>query len=211
MIRILVLDDHPVVRQGLKQIIEKTTDIVVAGEASNGKEAINEVSSNQYDLVLLDISMPIYSGIDVIKEIIQLRPNLPVLVLTIHPENKFASLMLTAGASGYLTKEKAPNELIKAIYTVSRGDKYITSSTSASPLSYLEVEEGKFPHNLLSRRELQIMRMLASGKTVKEISEDLVLSEKTVSCHRLNILEKMNMKNVIELTRYAIKNNLIDW
>ena len=211
MLKILVVDDHPVVRQGLKQIIEKTSDIEVAGEANSGKEAIKAIAHNDYDLVLLDISMPGNDGIDVLKEIKKLKPSLAVLILTIHPESLFASRMLNAGASGYLTKEKAPNELIEAIRIVANGEKYITSDTSMNILSYLEGEDVQFPHNLLSRRELQIMKMLASGKTVKEISKELVLSEKTVSCHRANILNKMKMKNVIELTRYAIKNCLIDW
>ena len=211
MLKILVVDDHPVVRQGLKQIIEKTSDIEVAGEANSGKEAIKAIAHNDYDLVLLDISMPGNDGIDVLKEIKKLKPSLAVLILTIHPESLFASRMLNAGASGYLTKEKAPNELIEAIRIVANGEKYITSDASMNILSYLEGEDVQFPHNLLSRRELQIMKMLASGKTVKEISKELVLSEKTVSCHRANILNKMKMKNVIELTRYAIKNCLIDW
>ena len=211
MIKILAVDDHPVVRQGVRQIIGQTTDMIVADEASDGNEALSKVLENDYDLVLLDISMPGKSGTDIIAELKRLKPDLPILVLTIYPEKQFAVRMLKAGASGYLTKDKAPTELVEAIRKVSQGSQYIPPDLAERIVGYLHLDTEKLPHETLSRREYEIMVMIASGKTVKEIAEELYLSVKTVSTHRGNILRKMRMRKNIELVHYAIQNNLVDW
>lgn len=208
MLRIIIADDHPIVRQGLKQIVAETSDLVVAGEASNGKELLNKVGENDYDVVLLDISMPGESGMDILRELKKLKPRLPVLVLSIHPEEQYAVRMLRAGASGYLTKEKAPYELIEVIRKVSRGGKYV-SAPLAERIA-LDLGTGSPLHETLSARQYQVMCMIASGKTVKEIAQEVSLSVKTVSTHRSRILEKMNLRNNAELIRYAIQNQLVD-
>jgi DNA-binding NarL/FixJ family response regulator len=209
MIKILIADDHPIVRKGLKQILAETPNIIVAGEANNGAEVLKKVLKNEYDMVLLDISMPGRDGIDTLKELKDLKPNLPVLILSIHPEDQYAMRVLRAGAYGYLTKESAPEELISAIRTVSLGRKYISPSVAEQLVFNLDNNAEKRPHDKLSDREYQVMHMIASGKTVKEISEDLSLSVKTISTYRARILEKMKMKNIAELIRYAIKNGLV--
>jgi two-component system, NarL family, invasion response regulator UvrY len=210
MLKILVVDDHPIVRQGIKQSIQETGDIAIAGEAGNGEEALQKLAGGNFDLVILDISMPGKSGIDVIKEIRFLRPGLPVLILSMHPEKQFITKSFEAGACGYLTKDSAPNELLEAIYKTSRGEKFISSDILSKMVSNFYGDGEKLPHKNLSPREFQIMEMLAGGKTVTEISKELVLSVKTVSTHRSNILRKMNLRRNSELTRYAIQNNLID-
>lgn len=209
MIKILIADDHPIVRKGLKQILAETPNIVVAGEANNGAEVLTKVLKNEYDMVLLDISMPGRDGIDTLKELKDLKPNLPVLILSIHSEDQYAMRVLRAGAYGYLTKESAPEELISAIRTVSLGRKYISPSVAEQLVFNLDNNAEKRPHDKLSDREYQVMHMIASGKTVKEISEDLSLSVKTISTYRARIFEKMKMKNIAELIRYAIKNGLV--
>jgi len=209
MIRILVADDHAIVRQGLKQILADTLDIVVAGEANNGAEVLKKVLKNDYDVVLLDISMPGRSGLDILKEIRSLKPKLPVLVLTMYPEEQYALRALRAGASGYVTKESAPDELIAAILKVLTGGKYVSSSLAEKVAFYLETGSEKPLHQTLSDREYEVMCMIASGKTVKAIAEGLSLSPKTVSTYRSRILGKMRMKNNAELTRYAIENKLV--
>jgi two-component system invasion response regulator UvrY len=209
MIKILIADDHPIVRKGLKQILADTPNIVVAGEANNGAEVLTKVLKDEYDMVLLDISMPGRDGIDTLKELKSLKPNLPVLVLSIHPEDQYAVRVLRAGAYGYLTKESAPEELVSAIRTVSLGRRYISPSVAEKLVLDLDTNAKKQPHEKLSDREYQVMHLIASGKTVKDISEDLSLSVKTISTYRARILEKMKMKNIPELIRYAIKNGLV--
>jgi DNA-binding NarL/FixJ family response regulator len=210
MIRILVADDHTIVREGLKQIFFDTRDMVVADEARNAQEAINKVEDDDYDIVLLDISLPGRSGLDVIKQIKLIKPELPVLVLSMHPEEQYAIRSLRAGASGYLTKESASQELIEAIRKVARGKKYITSSLAEKIAFEMEVDTSKPLHETLSDREYQVLCMIASGKTVKEIGAALSLSVKTISTHRSRILKKMKMKNNAQLIRYAIRQNLVD-
>ena len=210
MIRILIADDHPVVRKGLKEIIEETTDMRVADEASNGSEVMKKVSSEDLDVVLLDISMPGRSGLDVLKDIKKRRPKLAVLVLSIHPEEQYAVQAFKAGASGYLTKKSAPDELLIALRKVSTGGKYVSSSLAEKLASALETDREKTPHETLSTRENEVMLKIASGKTVTEIAKELYLSPKTISTYRTRILEKMGMKNNVELIRYAIKNQLVD-
>lgn len=210
MIRVLIADDHTIVREGLKQIVADTNDIIVVGEASTGREALDKVLGNDYNLVLLDISMPDGSGLDTLKELKNRKPGIQVLILSIHPEEQYAIRALKAGASGYLTKESASNELIAAIRKVAAGGMYISSSLGEKLASDLITGARKLPHQALSDREYQVMCMIASGKRIKEIAEELSLSVKTISTYRSRILEKMKMKNNIELTRYTIQNRLID-
>ena len=209
MIKVIIVDDHLIVREGLKQIISDTSDISVVDEASNGQEAINKIRNNDCDVLLLDISMPGRSGLEILKEIKSELPKLSILILTMHPEEQYAVRVLRAGASGYLTKESAPDELIEAIRKVSDGGKYI-SSTLAEKLAFnLEIDTGKPFHQTLSDREFEVMCMISSGKTVTEIADDMSLSVKTISTYRTRILDKMRMKTNAELTYYSIKNDLV--
>ena len=210
MIKILVVDDHIIVREGLKKILVETPDMVVADEASNGEEVIKKVGNNDYDLVLLDISLPGRSGLDVLKQLKCSKPQVPILILSIHPEEQYALRSIRAGASGYLTKHSAPDELVAAIRRVAQGRKYITSALAEKLVFDLDVEARKLPHETLSDREYQVMCMIGSGKTVKEIAEAFSLSVKTISTHRANILNKMKMKNNAQLIHYAINNSLVD-
>lgn len=210
MIKILIADDHTIVRKGLKQIVMETSDMVIAGEAKNGHEVLNMVFKNNYDVVVLDITMPGINGLDVLKQLKSQRPELPVLVLTMHPEEQYAVRVLRAGASGYLTKESASDELITAIRKVSVGRKYVSPSLAEKLVFELEVDTVKPLHEILSDREYQVMCMIAGGKQIKQIAEELYLSKKTISTYRSRILEKMKMKNNAEITRYAIKNKLVD-
>jgi len=209
MIKILVADDHTIVREGLKQIVADVGDMMVADEAGNGQEALQKIREGDYDVILLDISMPGRSGLEVLKDIRAERPKLPVLILSMHSEEQYAVRALRAGASGYLTKASAPDELIGAIRKVSRGRKYVTASLAEKLALELDVDIRKPPHEMLSDREYQVMLMLASGKAVKEIADELCLSVKTISTYRSRILEKMNMKKNAELTLYAIQNSLV--
>jgi len=209
LIKVIIVDDHLIVREGLKQIISDTSDISVVAEASNGQEAINKIRNNDCDVLLLDISMPGRSGLEILKEIKSELPKLSILILTMHPEEQYAVRVLRAGASGYLTKESAPDELIEAIRKVSDGGKYI-SSTLAEKLAFnLEVDTGKPFHQTLSDREFEVMCMISSGKTVTEIADEMSLSVKTISTYRTRILDKMRMKTNAELTYYSIKNDLV--
>jgi len=208
-IRLLIGDDHAVVRKGMKQILAETRDIVVADEAGNGREVLEKVRKNDFDMVLLDISMPGRDGLEVLKELKSLRPKLPVLMLSMYPEEQYAVRSLRSGASGYLTKDSAPDELISAIRKVSSGGKYVSASLAEKLAHKLGADVEKPLHEALSDREYQVMCMIASGKTVKEIGEELSLSVKTVSTYRSRILNKMHLKGNAELTRYAIDNKLV--
>ena len=210
MIKILIADDHPVVRKGLKEIIEEIPDMAVRGEASTGHEALEKVRKGDFDIVVLDISMPAGNGLDILKQLKDEKPELSVLILSMYPEEHYAVRVLRAGASGYLTKESAPEELIAAIRKASKGGKYISSSLAEKLAFDLEIDVERPLHETLSDREYQVMLMIASGKTVKEIGEELFLSVKTVSTYRSRILEKMKMKTNAELIHYAIKNGLLE-
>jgi len=210
MIRILVADDHAIVREGLKQILADVNDMAVRDEAAGGQEALAKIRSGEFDVVLLDISMPGRSGLEILKEIKAERPKLPVLILSMHAEEQYAVRALRAGASGYLTKASAPDELIGAIRKVSCGRKYVSSSLAEKLAVELDIDTHKPPHATLSDREYQVMLMLASGKSVKEIADELCLSVKTISTYRSRLMEKMNMKKNAELTLYAIRNRLVD-
>lgn len=208
--KILIADDHAVVREGLKQILSENPNINVAAEASTGHEVLQQIEKNNFDVVVLDISMPGRGGLDILKEIKNKRPKLPVLILSMYPEEQYAVRVLKAGASGYMTKDSAPHELINAIKQISKGKKYVSPSLAEKLAVDLEVNTGRPLHESLSDREYQVMCKIASGKTLKEISDQLSLSIKTISTYRSRILEKMNMKSNAELTHYAIKNKLVD-
>jgi len=210
MINVLIADDHTIVRKGLMQILADTPDIAVKEEAGSAQEVIKKIRTKTFDLVLLDISFPGRSGLDVLKQLKSLRPDLRVLVLSMHPEEQYAIRCIRAGASGYLTKESAPEELLKAIRKVARGGKYITSTLGEKLAAEMENERKGLPHETLSDREYQVMCMIATGKTVGEIAEALSLSVKTISTHRARILEKTGMKHNAQLIHYAIKHHLVD-
>ncbi|HPI92945.1 MAG TPA: response regulator transcription factor [Deltaproteobacteria bacterium] len=210
MIRILVADDHIVVREGVKQILSNLEDIVVEDEAGNGQDTLEKVLRGNFDVVLLDISMPGRGGLETLEDILKARPRLPVLILSMHPEEQYAVRALRSGASGYLTKSSAPHELICAIRKVSRGGKYVTASLAEKLAIELDSSAQKQGHEVLSNREHQVMLMLASGKSVSEIAGELCLSIKTVSTYRTRIMDKMGMKKNAELTLYAVNNHLLD-
>jgi two-component system, NarL family, invasion response regulator UvrY len=209
MIRILVADDHAVVRQGVKQILSEVSDMSIKDEAQNGSETLEKVLQHYYDVVLLDISMPGRSGLEILEDIKNHRPKLAVLILSMHPEEQYAIRALRAGASGYLTKASAPQELIGAIRKVAGGGKYVTSSLAEQLADELEGDAEKNPHERLSNREHQVMLMLAAGKSVSDIADELCLSVKTISTYRTRVMSKMGMKKNAELTLYAVHNKLI--
>lgn len=198
------------VRQGVKQILADEKDMAVLDEAENGSETLKKVLQNDYDVILLDISMPGRSGLEVLEDIKGLRPKVAVLILSMHPEEQYAVRALRTGASGYLTKASAPHELIGAIRKAASGRKYVTSSIAEKLAEELEIDAQGLPHERLSNREHQVMLMLAGGKTVSDIAEELCLSVKTISTYRARIMTKMGMKKNAELTLYAIHNKLIN-
>ena len=209
MIKILIADDHAIVRGGLKQILSETSDMVVVGEAADGQEVLEKVRKYDLDLVLLDIAMPGRGGLDTLGRLKHEKPELPVLVLSMYPEEQYAIRAFKAGVSGYLTKESAPEELISAIRKVTQGGKHVSSSLAEKLASNLEKDTEKPLHEKLSDREYEVMIMIASGKTVKEIADKLSLSVKTISTNRVRALNKMGMKNNAEITYYAIKQGLV--
>lgn len=210
MIRIFVADDHPVVRQGLKRIIEDAPGMTVVGEASSGQQLLQLLRREPCDLVLLDISMPGSNGLEVLKQMRAERWKVAVLILSIHNEEQYAVRALRAGASGYLSKASAPDELVGAIRTVSAGRKYVTSSLAEKLAAYFDMDVEKPLHESLSDREFQILCMIAEGKKAKDIASELHLSPKTVSTYRTRILDKMKMQANAEVIRYAIKHGLVD-
>lgn len=208
MVRILIGDDHTIVRRGLKQIVEESSEMTV-DEAKNGQEVLEKTRTIDYDILVLDISLPDRSGLDILKHLKNVKPDLPILILSIHPEEQYAVRVLRAGAAGYLSKDSASDELMAAIHKVSQGGKYITASLAEKLAFDLEKTTKTALHETLSDREFQVMCMIASGKTVKEIAESLCLSVKTISTYRTRILDKMGMKNNAQITHYAIKNQLV--
>src|ERR1041385_6536516 len=210
MIKVVVVDDHAVVREGLKRIVSESGGMTVTGEAADGLEAMRVVKSEPCDVVLLDITMPNKSGLDVLKELHAESPRLPVLVLSVHPEDQYAVRVLRAGAAGYVTKESAPAKLVQAIRKVVRGGKYVSPWLAEKLIFDLGTDKDKAPHELLSDREYQGLLLISSGKTVSQIAEKLALSHKTISTYRVRILEKLKLKNNAEMTRYAIQKGLVD-
>jgi two-component system invasion response regulator UvrY len=209
-IRILIADDHAIVREGLKQILADTKDIVVAGEAENGSDAIKLVRKDECDVLLLDISMPDRSGIEVLKQIKKETPKIAVLMLTMHREDQYAIRSLKAGAAGYLNKQSAPDQLVDAIRQVASGRKYITAALAQELANQVGDDRNVPPHETLSDREYQTLIMIASGKTVSDIAVELSLSVKTISMYRSRLLQKMKLRHNAELTHYAIKNHLVE-
>ena len=209
MIRIIIVDDHPIVRRGLKQILHEKPDMKVVGEAENAQEAFKIIRTIDCDAVVLDISLPGASGVEILKQLKHEYEKLPVLILSVHPEEQYAVRVMKAGASGYLTKESAPDELVRAIRKIISGGKYVSSSLAERLITDIDAS-GKPRHEKLSDREFEIMRMIAQGKPIKTIGEELYLSEKTVSTYRTRLLEKMNMHTNAEIISYALKNKLIE-
>lgn len=208
--KFLIVDDHAVVRRGLQQILTDEYADASFGEASNATEALEQAARKKWDVIILDISMPGRSGLDVLKEIKKEQPSVPVLVLSIHPEDQFATRVLKAGAAGYMTKESAPADLVTAINRVRAGRKYVSATLAellADDLEHDSVFED--PHKRLSDREFEVMLMIASGKTVSEIADELALSVKTISTYRARVLDKVNMRSNAELTHYAVKHGLV--
>ena len=210
MIDILLADDHALFREGLKQILAKHSDLRVADEAGNGDEVLRKVRKRSFDVVLLDISMPGQSGWDVLAELKCEQPDLPVLILSMYPENQYAIRMLKAGASGYISKESVPDELITAIRKVAGGGKHVSPAIAEKLAFEIEKHANRTPHQLLSNREFQVMSMLAAGKTLPEIATALHLSEKTITTYRARIFDKLGVRNNVELTHYAIQNKLVE-
>jgi DNA-binding NarL/FixJ family response regulator len=207
---VLVVDDHAILRKGIKQILEDTPDLRVTGEAENGNHAVQLVENNDFDVVVLDISMPDRHGIDVLKAIKELRPDLPVLMLSMHAEDQYAMRSIKAGAAGYLNKQSAPSQLVNAVRVVASGKKYISSELAEQLATGLSKGYQELAHQNLSNREYQTLCLMASGKTLTQIAESMSLSVKTVSVYRARLLEKMNLKNNAEAIHYAISNHLIE-
>jgi two-component system invasion response regulator UvrY len=209
MINTLIADDHAIVRRGIRQIISEDPEITVLGEASNAEEIMSQLYEHDWNVIVLDITMPGKNGLDVLIEIKQKRPEIKVLILSMHPEEEIALRALKTGASGYLNKDSVPGELIKAIRKINDGGKYISSELAESIAFSVDKDLAIPPHELLSEREYQVMCLIASGNTLSQIATELSLSVKTVSTYRTRILEKMQMKSNVELTHYAIKHKLV--
>jgi DNA-binding NarL/FixJ family response regulator len=210
MQRILIVDDHAVVRDGLKKMLDEQPGAVTFGEASTAPEALRLLREQDWDVVVLDLSLRDRSGLEILKELKQIRPRLPVLILTMHSEEQYARRAFKAGATGYITKDSPRAELVKAINKVIKGGVYISPALAERLVIDLSSGTDRAPHEALSDREFEVMRLIASGKTVGAIAEMLSLSDKTISTYRTRILEKMGMKTNAELTHYAIQNKLVD-
>lgn len=208
-IHVLIADDHAIVRQGLKQILSDTEDLVVAGEADDGVEALQLARQQQWDVFLLDISMPNRNGIDTLKQLKKEFPRLPVLILSMHPEEQYAVRAIQSGAAGYLTKQSATAELVAAIRKVARGEKYI-SPALASRLAEVIASGERPPLEKLSDREHEVLRLIASGKTLTQVAEALNLSVATVSTYRARLLEKLGLKSTAELIHYGLRHGLVE-
>lgn len=209
MIRVLIADDHTVVRRGLKQILLEGFPTAQIEEVPDAEELIKRVMQAEWDVIISDLSMPGRSGLEALQQIKQVQPKLPVLILSIHPEEQYAIRVLKAGASGYLSKDSAPDELVTAVQRVLLGKKYITDTIAEKLASVLDQDSNKSPHEYLSDREFSVLKMLAGGKSVSEIAESLFLSVTTVSTYRSRIMMKMNMKSNADLTLYAVEHKLL--
>jgi two-component system, NarL family, invasion response regulator UvrY len=209
MIRILIVDDHAILLRGLKEILEREFRDVSIGGAGTAEQALTQLDAENWDLVILDITMPGRSGVDVLRNLKALRPKLPVLVLSMHPEDQYGKRVLKAGASGYMNKESAPEELIKAVRKLLSGGRYVSPTLAETLAVDLGRDDGTPAHERLSDREFEVLRKMASGKTVGQIARELHLSVPTVSTYRARILEKMGMSNTAELIRYALSHHLV--
>lgn len=210
MIRVLIADDHAVVRRGLRELLAETPDIEVTAEAATAADALESVRKQPFDAVVLDLSLPGRGGLDLLSEIKAERADLPVLILTMHPEDQYAVRALKAGAAGYLTKESAPEVLVEAVRRAAAGGRYVSPALAEKLALHLDRAREREPHEALSDREFQVFRRLAGGRTVGQIAEELSLSVKTVSTYRTRILEKMGLQTNAELMQYAFRNKLVD-
>jgi DNA-binding NarL/FixJ family response regulator len=208
--KILIADDHAVVRQGLRRILADEFEDASFGEAANGREAVALAAKQRWDVAILDVSMPGRSGLEVLKDLKKARPKMPVLLMSMHPEDQYALRALKAGASGYLTKESAPEVLVSAVKKVIAGGRYVSAALAEKVVADLGKEPKRLPHETLSDRELQVMKMLAEGKNVKTIGAELSLSEKTVFTYRERLREKLELKSDVELARYALKHRIVE-
>ncbi len=209
MIKILIADDHSVVRRGIKQILSDESDMQVLGEASNSDEIFAQLDKQKWDLLILDITMPGKSGLDCLIEIRQKEPDLKILILSMHPEEEIALRAIKTGADGYLNKDSVPGELIRAIKKVVAGGKYISSTLAETLIFSVNNQSNKLPHEILSEREFQVLCLLASGNSLTQIADKFSLSVKTISTYRSRILEKMDLKSNVDITHYAIKHKLV--
>jgi two-component system, NarL family, invasion response regulator UvrY len=211
MIQILITDDHPIVRQGLKQIISETSDITAAGEADTGQKALDMIRENDYDIILLDISLPDISGFEVLKRLSSEKPELPVLILSIHSNEQYAIKAFKTGAAGYMIKTDSPEELTNAIRTISTGGTYITSTLRQRLSMYIQTPVVTKPlHENLSKREYEVLCLIATGKSINDIAAELSLGQQTISTYKMRILFKFDMKHKTELIQYAEKHGLVD-
>ena len=209
MKKILIADDHTIFREGLKQFIARTVDMVVADEAENGQEVLGKIQANDFDLLILDISMPGRNGLDILADVKKIRPKLPVLVLSMHPEEQFALRAFKAGASGYLTKGSPPHELYAALQRIAMGKRYVSADLAEALADSLGADNGRSLHEDLSNREYQVMCLIAAGQKPQQIADALAMSVKTVGTYRARIFKKLNIKNNAELTRYALENDML--
>ncbi len=210
MIRVLIADDHAIVRQGLKQILSETDDLLVAGEADDGAQALHLARQCAWDVFLLDVSMPNRNGIDTLKQLKKEFPRLPVLILSMHPEEQYAVRALKAGASGYLTKQSAPEQLVTAIRQVANGKKFLSPAVAQQLAEAITENTEKVPHQRITDREYQVLTLIASGKTLTQVADTLNLSVATVGTYRARLLEKMGLKSTAELIRYGLEHGLTD-
>jgi DNA-binding NarL/FixJ family response regulator len=209
MLRVLIADDHPVVRQGVKQILAEELELEQFGEARNAKEVLDNVSRKKWDILILDINLPDMNGLEILRQLKKVHPDLPVLVLTVFDEDQIAIRVLKAGASGFVTKETMPNELIAAVKKIHSGGRYVSPSLAEKLVFNIYAEDEKPVHHRLSNREYQVICLIAAGKSVKQIAEELYLSIQTIRTYRTRILEKMEMSTDAELIHYAIQHGLI--
>lgn len=209
-IRILIVDDHVIIRQGLRQILADAFPKAIFGEANSGQEALNQAEKQRWDVALLDITMPGKSGMDVLKQMVEAQANMAVLVLSMHPEDQYAVRVLKSGAAGYLTKNTASEEVVSAVKKVLAGGKYVSSALAENLAANLNTPGGKAPHELLSDREYQVMRLIALGRSVKEMAFELSLSVKTISTYRTRIMEKTHLKTNADIIRYAVHEKLVE-
>ena len=209
MIRVLIVDDHAIVRRGLRALLSDAFHDAAFGEASNAEQALEQLGKEGWDVALLDITLPGKSGLDLLKEVKAARPRLPVLVLSVHPEDQFAVRALKAGAEGYMTKESAPEELVNAIRKILAGGRYVSPALAEKLALSVSKDLTRTPHETLSDREYEVMCRIASGKTVTEIAGELSLSVKTISTYRARILDKLGVRNSAEIALYAIRNGLV--